>query len=131
MYNNLVFFYQFYPKIVKEITLYELQSVNSRLFLLLFLFIIVILSAGWSVRNKLWLGLPFALNYYNMTRRLRIHIKDARFEDEREFDTRLVMLPKIKIIFDCNRSRISRKTLIRNSIKFDQKLKKMRIDSQK
>src|SRR5690625_3616227 len=64
-----------------------------------------------------------------MTRRLRRHIKDARFEDEREFDNRLVKLPKIKIIFDCNRSRASGKILIKNSIKFDQKLENMRIDS--
>lgn len=124
-----VFFYQFYPKIVKELTLYELPSVNSRLFLLPILLIIIILFTSWSIRNKLWLGLPFALNYYGMTRRLRRHIKDARFEDEREFDNRLVKLPKIKIIFDCNRSRASGKILIKNSIKFDQKLENMRIDS--
>lgn len=64
-----------------------------------------------------------------MTRKIRRHIKDARFEDEREFDNRLVKLPKIKIIFDNNRSRTSGKVLIENSIKFDQKLENMRIDS--
>lgn len=124
-----LFFYQFYPKIAKEITFYELPSVNSTLFLLPIFLIIVMLFAGWSIRNKLWLGLPFALNYYSMTRRLRRHIKDARFEDEREFDNRLVKLPEIRVIFDCNRSRKTGKVLIKNSIKFDKKLENMRIDS--
>lgn len=64
-----------------------------------------------------------------MIKRIRRHIKDARFEDEREFDNRLVRLPNIKIKFDDNQARKSGKVFIRNSIKFDKKLEDMRIDS--
>ncbi|WP_211220876.1 FtsK/SpoIIIE domain-containing protein [Jeotgalicoccus marinus] len=64
-----------------------------------------------------------------MTRRLRKHIKDARFEDEHEFDNHLVKLPKIKILFDSNHSRATGRILIKNSIKFDKKLENIRIDS--
>ncbi|WP_245732859.1 hypothetical protein [Salinibacillus kushneri] len=64
-----------------------------------------------------------------MTKRIRRHIKDARFEDEREFDNRLVTLPTIKITFDDNRTRKSGKVFINNTIKFDKKLEAMRIDS--
>ena len=123
------FMHFIYPMIVKKITIYEFPAIDSKLFLLPIGMIILGLLLGWSIRNKLWKGIPFAFNYYRMTRRLRRHIKDARFEDEREFDNRLVKLPKIKILFDCNRSRISGKVFIENSIKFDQKLEKMRIDS--
>ncbi|GAQ18474.1 cell division protein FtsK [Oceanobacillus picturae] len=64
-----------------------------------------------------------------MIKRIRRHVKDARFEDEREFDNRLVRLPIIKIEFDDNRARKSGKVFIQNSIKFDKKLEDMRIDS--
>ena len=60
---------------------------------------------------------------------MRRHLKDARFEDEREFDNCLVRLPKIKIEFDDNRARKSGKVFIQNSIKFDKKLEDMRIDA--
>jgi len=123
------FMHFIYPMIVKKISIYEFPAIDSKLFLLPIGMIILGLLLSWSIRNKLWKGIPFAFNYYRMTRRLRRHIKDARFEDEREFDNRLVKLPKIKIIFDCNRSRISGKVFIENSIKFDHKLEKMRIDS--
>jgi hypothetical protein len=63
-----------------------------------------------------------------MVRRTRRHIKDARFEDEQEFDNRLVKLPKIKVTFDNNQLRTSGKVFIENSIKFDKKLEDMRID---
>src|SRR5699024_4498256 len=76
----------------------------------------------------LWNGLPFALRYYSITKRLRRQIKDARFEDEREFDNRLVRLPKIKIVFNDNRKRTTGKVLIQNSIQFDKKLEDMSID---
>lgn len=123
------FFHIIYPIVTEKVTLYELPSINSSLFLFPVFVILLGLFIGWSFRNKLWLGFSFALNYYNMTKRLRRHIKDARFEDEREFDNRLVKLPKVKIIFGCNRSRIAGKILIENSIKFDKKLEVMRIDS--
>lgn len=124
-----IFFLKVYPIITEKITLFELPQIDSKPFLLPGLVIIISLFIGWSIRNKLWHGIPFAFNYYNMVRRLRRHIKDARFEDEREYDNRLVRLPKIKIDFDCNRSRTTGKVLIKNSIKFDKKLENMRIDS--
>lgn len=71
----------------------------------------------------------FSVHYYLMIKRIRRHVKDARFEDEREFDNRLVKLPIIKIEFDDNRARKSGKVFIQNSIKFDKKLEDMRIDA--
>jgi len=122
-------FHIIYPIIIEKVTLYEFSTINSSLFLLPVFVILLGLFIGWSFRNKLWPGFSFALNYYSMTKRLRRHIKNARFEDERKFDNRLVKLPKVKIIFDCNRSRTAGKVLIKNPIKFDKKLEVMRIDS--
>ncbi|WP_207289787.1 FtsK/SpoIIIE domain-containing protein [Senegalia massiliensis] len=64
-----------------------------------------------------------------MVKRIRRHIKDARFEDEREFDNLTVKLPTIKIEFDDTTLRTTGKVYIKNSIKFDKKLEDMRIDS--
>lgn len=124
-----LFFYKYYPLIVQKITLFQLPYIEPNIFLALTSLIVGGLLICWAIRNKLWYGLPFALSYYSIVKRLRRQIKDARFEDEREFDNRLVTLPKIKIVFDDNRIRTSGKVLIRNSIKFDKKLEDMRIDS--
>src|SRR5690625_1127231 len=124
-----IFFLKIYPMLIEKVTLFNLPPINSNLLLVPIVILVMSLFIGWSIRNKLWHGVPFALTYYNMIRRLRRHIKDARFEDEREYDNRLVRLPKIKIEFDCNRSRTTGKVLIKNSIKFDKKLENMRIDS--
>src|SRR5690625_1091993 len=124
-----IFFLKIYPMFIEKVTLFNLPPINSNLSLAPIVILVMSLFIGWSIRNKLWHGVPFALTYYNMIRRLRRHIKDARFEDEREYDNRLVRLPKIKIEFDCNRSRTTGKVLIKNSIKFDKKLENMRIDS--
>ncbi len=124
-----LFFYNLYPLIVEQITIIQLPQIESNIFLIPVSLIVVTLLVNWSIRNKLWFGLFFSLHYYFMTKRIRRHIKDARFEDEREFDNRLVTLPKIKITFDDNRTRKSGKVLINNTIKFDKKLEDMRIDS--
>lgn len=124
-----LFFYKYYPLIVQKITLFQLPYIEPNIFLALASLIVGGLLICWAIRNKLWYGLPFALSYYSIVKRLRRQIKDARFEDEREFDNRLVTLPKIKIVFDDNRIRTSGKVLIRNSIKFDKKLEDVRIDS--
>ena len=123
------FFYKLYPLIVEQITILQLPLVQPHIFLVLVGLIVIGLFIGWSFRNKLWFGPLFSVQYYSMIKRLRRHIKDARFEDEREFDNRLVRLPNIEIVFDDNRARKSGKVLIQNSIKFDKKLEDMRIDS--
>lgn len=122
-------FYQYYPLLVEMITFIKLPYIEPNIFLLLTSLIAGSLFVCWSYRNKLWYGLPFALSYYSTIKRLRRQIKDARFEDEREFDHHLVILPKIKIKFDDNQSRTSGKVFIKNSIEFDSKLEDMRIDS--
>lgn len=116
------FFYKLYPLIVEQITLIQLPQIESNIFLIPVGLMVVTLFVNWSIRNKLWFGLFFSLHYYLMTKRIRRHIKDARFEDEREFDNRLVTLPKIKITFDDIRTRKSGKVFIKNTIKFDKKL---------
>ncbi|MFB4473022.1 helicase HerA domain-containing protein [Oceanobacillus caeni] len=123
------FFYKLYPLIVEQITIIQLPQIESKIFLIPVGLMVFTLFVNWSIRNKLWFGLFFSLHYYLMTKRIRRHIKDARFEDEREFDNRLVTLPKIKITFDDNRTRQSGKVFINNTIKFDKKLEDMRIDS--
>jgi len=124
-----IFFYTLYPLIAKQVTLLQLPHVESHIFLVPAGLIAISLFIGWSFRNKLWFGPLFSIHYYSMIKRLRRHIKDARFENEREFDNRLVRLPNIKIVFDDNRTRKSGKAFIQNSIKFDKKLEDMRIDS--
>lgn len=124
-----LFFYEYYPLIIARITIIQLPKIDPNIFLALSSLIVAGLLVCWGFRNQLWNGLPFALRYYLITKRLRRQIKDARFEDEREFDNRLVRLPKIKIEFDDNRIRSTGKVLIKNSINFDKKLEDMRIDS--
>src|SRR5699024_3358085 len=97
-------------------TIIQLPEIESNIFVVFVGLILMSLVLGWSFRNKLWDGLPFALRYYSITKRLRRQIKDARFEDEREFDSRLVRLPKIKIVFNDNRKRTTGKVEIQNSI---------------
>lgn len=123
------FFYKLYPLIAEQITILQLPHIESHIFLIPVGLMVIGLFIGWSFRNKLWFGPLFSVYYYSMIKRLRRHIKDARFEDEREFDDRLVRLPNIKIVFDDNRTRKSGKVFIQNSIKFDKKLEAMRIDS--
>src|SRR5699024_11044784 len=118
-----------YPLIAEQITILQLPHIESHIFLIPVGLMVIGLFIGWSFRNKLWFGPLFSVYYYSMIKRLRRHIKDARFEDEREFDDRLVRLPNIKIVFDDNRTRKSGKVFIQNSIKFDKKLEAMRIDS--
>ncbi|HBM3486886.1 TPA: ATP-binding protein [Listeria innocua] len=123
------FFSKLYPLILEQITIILLPLVDSNIFLLPVGLLVVGLLVSWSFRNKLWFGLCFSVPYYLMVKRIRRHIKDARFENEREFDNRLVKLPTIKIVFDDNHARKSGKVFIQNSIKFDKKLEDMRIDS--
>src|SRR5690625_2028001 len=124
-----IFFLRVYPLITEKITIIQLPEIESNIFVVFVGLILMSLFLGWSFRTKLWNGLPFALRYYSITKRLRRQIKDARFEDEREFDNRLVRLPKIKIVFNDNRKRTTGKVLIQNSIQFDKKLEDMRIDA--
>ncbi|QXE01916.1 helicase HerA domain-containing protein [Terribacillus sp. DMT04] len=124
-----VFFHKPYPLLVEKINLIQLPHVESNIFLTLAALMLFGLFVCWSVRNKLWLGMFYSLQHYSLVKRIRRHIKDARFEDERELDHRFVILPKINILFDDNRTRKSGKVFIRNSIKFDKKLESMRIDS--
>lgn len=123
------FFSKLYPLIVEQITIIQLPHIESNIFLFPVGLVVVGLFVSWSIRNKLWFGLFFSVHYYLMIKRIRRHVKDARFEDEREFDNRLVKLPIIKIEFDDNRARKSGKVFIQNSIKFDKKLEDMRIDA--
>ncbi|WP_079708021.1 helicase HerA domain-containing protein [Paraliobacillus ryukyuensis] len=123
------FFYKLYPLILEKITIIQFSPIEPSIFLIPAGLMVVGLFVCWSIRNKLWFGLFFSVHYYATTKRIRRHIKDARFEDEREFDNRLVILPKIKIVFDDNRTRKSGKVFIKNTIKFDKKLEDMRIDS--
>ncbi|WP_221761401.1 hypothetical protein [Salibacterium salarium] len=124
-----LFFYRIYPLIVEAVTIIQLPHIESNIFLVPVGLIVGGLFVCWSIRNKLWHGVSFSLHYYSMVKRIRRHIKDARFEDEREFNNRLVRLPKIKIVFDDNRTRKSGKIFIQNSVKFDKNLEDMRIDS--
>ena len=83
-----IFFLKIYPMFIEKVTLFNLPPINSNLLLVPIVILVMSLFIGWSIRNKLWHGVPFALTYYNMIRRLRRNIKDARFEDEREYDNR-------------------------------------------
>src|SRR5699024_5896462 len=124
-----IFFLRVYPLITEKITIIQLPEIESNIFVVFVGLILMSLFLGWSFRNKLWNGLPFALRYYSITKRLRRQIKDARFEDEREFDNRLERLPKIKIVFNDNRKRTTGNVQIQNSIQCDKKIEEMRSDA--
>src|SRR5699024_7195121 len=83
------FFYTLYPLIEEQITILQLPHIESHIFLMPVCLMVICLFIAWSFRNKLWFGPLFSVYYYSMIKRLRRHIKDARFEDEREFDDRL------------------------------------------
>lgn len=127
--NLWLFFLKFYPLIIKKVTLFQPPHIDPNIFLTLAILIMSGLIICWSIRNQLRRGVFYSLHYYFMVKRIRKHIKNAKFEDEYELDNQLVRIPKIKIIFDDNQNRKSGKILIRNSIKFDKKLEDMRIDS--
>src|SRR5699024_12389514 len=113
-----IFFLRVYPLITEKITIIQLPEIESNIFVVFLCLILMSLFLGWSFSYKLWNGLPFALRYYLITKRLRRQIKDARFEDKREFDNRMVSIPKIKIVFIDNRKRTTVKVLIQNSIQY-------------
>ncbi|MDA5328269.1 FtsK/SpoIIIE domain-containing protein [Enterococcus lactis] len=123
------FFSKLYPLIVEQTTIIQLPHIESNIFLVPIGLMAAGLFVSWSIRNKLWFGPLFSVHYYSLIKRMRRNLKDARFEDEREFDNCLVRLPKIKIEFDDNHARKSGKVFIQNSIKFDKKLEDMRIDA--
>src|SRR5699024_2384358 len=78
------FFYKLYPLIAEPRTILHLAHIESHIFLIPVGLMVIGLFIGWSFRNKLWFGQLFSVYYYSMIKRLRRHIKDARFEDERE-----------------------------------------------
>src|SRR5699024_12825283 len=74
----LIFFLRVYPLITEKITIIQLPEIESNIFVVFVGLILMSLFLGWSFHNKLWNGLPFALCYYSITKRLRRQIKDAR-----------------------------------------------------
>lgn len=132
----LIIFWILFSKIYPAITLkvsetlnLQLPHVNANIFLAIAGLIVAIMFIRWSIRNKLWFGLFFAVHYYLMIRRIRKHIKEAKFEEESNIDKRFINLPKIKIVFDSRKTRKSGKVCIKNSVKLDRKLEDIRLDS--
>lgn len=123
------FFKYIYPMLVESLSMIYLPHIDSSIFLVVSILTISVLIISWSIRNKIWKGISYAFHHYAITRNIRKYIKDANFKSDDEFDNRLIILPKIKILFDDNNSRVSGKVFIQNTIKFDKKLEKMRIDS--
>src|SRR5699024_3714765 len=74
-----ILFLRVFPLITEKITIIQLPEIESNIFVVFVGLILMSLFLGWSFRNKLWNGLPFALRYYSITKRLRRQIKDARF----------------------------------------------------
>ena len=123
------FFEQIYPRIVERETLISLPIIDSSIFIYPIISVVLFQIIGWSVRNRIWLGVIFSVKHYFMIKQIRKHLLNASFEIKYEFDTAIVKLPKIKVEFDCTQSRKSGKIYIQNSIKFDKKLENMRVDS--
>ncbi|EXJ23867.1 hypothetical protein ADIAL_0659 [Alkalibacterium sp. AK22] len=117
-----------YPLIIEREVLLGLPQVNSNIFFLPIFSTIFIQIIIWAIRNKLWNGIFYAIDYYGRIRKIRKHLLRANFDIRNEFDTTIVKLPKIIIQFD-NKKRNTGNIYIQNSIKFDKKLEDMRIDS--
>lgn len=122
------FFNGIYPNLREDISLINLPEINADIFLLVILFISVYTFLIWSTRNKLWHGIRYSINHYLIIKSIRRQILNAGY-DETNLNRRIVKLPKIKINFNNNKVRNAGSILIENSIRFDQKLENMRIDS--
>lgn len=117
-----------YTKIKQQPLFSTLPTVSSNIFLMIALSVFIINIISWCYRNKIWYGLSFSLNHYNMILNIRKQIKQARFETINNFESKYVHIPKIIIQFDDNGKRETGFIKIRNSIKFDKQLEQVRLD---
>lgn len=122
------FFYTTYPELQSEITFIQLPTVPTNLFLYAAMLIVALLASGWSIRNKLWHGLGYAFDHYFMTKKLRKQILMAGYEENKTNDNLGTKLPNIHIEFDDRKKRLTGKIKIKNSVKLDKLLEKIRLD---
>lgn len=122
------FFYTTYPELQSEITFIQLPTVPTNLFLYAAMLIVAFLASGWSIRNKLWHGLGYAFDHYFMTKQLRKQILMAGYEENKTNDNLGTKLPDIQIEFDDRKKRLTGKIKIKNSVKLDKLLEKIRLD---
>lgn len=123
------FFYTTYPSIQRENTFIQLPIVPADFFLYVAMLIAALLALGWSIRNKLWHGLGYALDHYFMTKQLRKQILMAGYEENRINENFGTKLPDIQIGFDDRKKRLTGKIKIKNSVKLDKLLEKIRLDA--
>ena len=123
-----MFFNEVYPAFRNSISIINFPNINGDFFILISLFVAVYLMINWSIRNKLWRGIKFAIEHYLIIKNIRKHLLQASFQ-ESHLKRRYITLPQIKIEFDDKRVRNTGKIMIQNSIQFDQKLEDLRIDS--
>lgn len=122
------FFRTIYPSIQRENTLVQLPIVPADFFLYAAMLTAALLASGWSIRNKSWYGLVYALNHYLMTKRLRKQILIAGYEENKYNENFGTKLPNIQIEFDDRKKRLTGKIKIKNSVKLDKLLEKVRLD---
>lgn len=122
------FFNTSYPDIQNEITFIQFPIVPANLFLYAAMLIVALLASGWSTRNKLWYGLGYALDHYLMTKQLRKQILMAGYEENKTNEIFGTKLPDIQIRFDDRKKRLIGKIKIKNSVKLDKLLEKIRLD---
>lgn len=92
-------------------------------------FIFLITVTSWLVRNKAYFGMRFALSHYKLEKEIRKQLKIASVNIQDEYEQSIVHIPVIKIQFDDIKTRLSGKISIKNSIRFDNILEKLRLDS--
>jgi len=123
-----IFFNEVYPTFKNSITIINLPKVSGDFFLLVSLFVTIYLLINWSIRNQIWKGIKFSIEHYLIIKNIRKHLLQASFQDS-YLKRHYITLPKIKIEFDNKKVKNTGKIMIQNSIRFDQKLENLRIDS--
>lgn len=89
---------------------------------------LALLALCWLIRNKIWYGLGHAFDHYLMTKQLRKQLLIAGYEENKTNEDIGRTLPKIHIEFDDKKARLTGRIKIKNSVKLDKLLEKIRLD---
>lgn len=122
------FFTAKYPTLQEEIRFIKLPFIPGNFFLYAAMLIIALLALGWSIRNKIWYGLRYAVSHYLMIKQLRKQILAAGYDENKTNENMGITLPVIQIHFDDKKNRLTGKIKIKNSVKLDKLLEKIRLD---
>ncbi|MGF2058396.1 FtsK/SpoIIIE domain-containing protein [Enterococcus innesii] len=118
-----------YPSLQKEIKFIQLPIIPTDVFFYAAMLTLALLALCWLIRNKIWYGLGHAFDHYLMTKQLRKQLLIAGYEENKINEDIGLTLPEIHIKFDDKKARLTGRIKIKNSVKLDKLLEKIRLDS--